>query len=206
MMFVGALVGFKVGSEVDPWLGVVLAMAAGALLSLLHGIVSIHLQANQIVSGLALTFLGTGVALVLGEGLSSGSPALLPVISVPLLSEHPLHRGRLLLGAVDPRLPGLPARAPRRRCGSSARGRDCTCGPSASSPAPRMPSGSTSTASATPTRCWAAPWPGWPAPPSRWRSCPGWHADKTVIAQGWIAVALVIFGQWKPAARCSAPT
>ena len=27
---------------------------------------------------------------------------------------------------------------------------------------------------------------------------PGWHADKTVIAQGWIAVALVIFGQWKP--------
>ena len=27
---------------------------------------------------------------------------------------------------------------------------------------------------------------------------PGWHADKTVIAQGWIAVALVIFGQWRP--------
>ena len=27
---------------------------------------------------------------------------------------------------------------------------------------------------------------------------PGWHADKTFIAQGWIAVALVIFGQWKP--------
>jgi simple sugar transport system permease protein len=60
MMFVGALIGFKVGSEVDPWLGVVLAMGAGALLSLLHGIVCIHLQANQIVSGLALTFLGTG--------------------------------------------------------------------------------------------------------------------------------------------------
>jgi simple sugar transport system permease protein len=27
---------------------------------------------------------------------------------------------------------------------------------------------------------------------------PGWHADKTFIAQGWIAVALVIFGQWRP--------
>ena len=27
---------------------------------------------------------------------------------------------------------------------------------------------------------------------------PGWHANNTFIVQGWIAVALVIFGQWKP--------
>ena len=27
---------------------------------------------------------------------------------------------------------------------------------------------------------------------------PGWHAGITVTTQGWIAVALVIFGQWKP--------
>ncbi len=32
---------------------------------------TIHFRADQVVSGLALTFLGTGLARVLGEGLSS---------------------------------------------------------------------------------------------------------------------------------------
>jgi ABC-type uncharacterized transport system permease subunit len=96
MMFVGALAGFKIGVETgDPWLGLALAMLAGAALALLHAIVCIHFQADQIVSGLALTFLGTGVALVLGNGLSSaGHEALLPVLSIPVLSSIPF------LGAV----------------------------------------------------------------------------------------------------------
>ncbi len=73
MMFVGALAGFKIGVDTgNPWLGLALAMAAGAALSLLHAIVCIHFQADQIVSGLALTFVGTGIALVLGEGLADG--------------------------------------------------------------------------------------------------------------------------------------
>jgi len=197
MMFVGALVGFKIGSEVDPWLGVLLAMAAGALLALLHGIVSIHLQANQIVSGLALTFLGTGVALVLGEGLPSGSPALLPVITLPLLSQIPVigivffteqsvlvYIGYLLVPLtslwVFHTRPGLHLRAVGEQ-------------PSAADAlgvnvyrqryAYTMLGGALAgLAGATITMALV----------------PGWHADKTVIAQGWIAVALVIFGQWKP--------
>jgi general nucleoside transport system permease protein len=197
MMFVGALVGFKVGSEIDPWLGVLLAMAAGALLSLLHGIVSIHLQANQIVSGLALTFLGTGVALVLGEGLPSGSPALLPVISVPLLSDIPfiggiffsdqsilVYLGYLLVPLTSLWIfrtrPGLHLRAVGEQ-------------PSAADAlgvnvyrqryAYTMLGGALAgLAGATITMALV----------------PGWSADKTVLAQGWIAVALVIFGQWKP--------
>ena len=95
MMFVGALAGFKIGFETgNPWLGLAMAMLAGATLALLHAIVCIHFQADQIVSGLALTFLGTGVALVLGNGLSSaGHEALLPVLSIPVLSSIPFLGG-----------------------------------------------------------------------------------------------------------------
>ena len=50
-------------------------MLAGGAAGLVHAIVTIHFQADQIVSGLALTFLGTGLALVLGEGLAGGTGA-----------------------------------------------------------------------------------------------------------------------------------
>ena len=44
---------------------------------------TITLQSDQVVSGLALTFLGTGISLVLGEGLSkAGTIALLPVFTI----------------------------------------------------------------------------------------------------------------------------
>ena len=197
MMFVGALVGFSVGYDVDPWLGVVLAMIAGALLAGLHGIVTIHLQANQIVSGLALTFLGTGVALVLGEGLPSGSSPLLPVVTIPLLSEIPfiggvffyehsilVYVGYLLVPLASIWIfrtrPGLHLRAVGEQ-------------PSAADAlgvnvyrqryAYVMLGGALA---------------GLAGAYMTMSQAPGWHADKTFIAQGWIAVALVIFGQWKP--------
>lgn len=197
MMFVGAMFGFRVGSEVDPWLGLVAAMAAGALLASLHGIVCIHLQANQIVSGLALTFLGTGVALVLGEGLSTGSPKLVPDITLPLLSQIPLigpvfftgqsvfvYIGYLLVPLTSFWLfrtrPGLHLRAVGEQ-------------PSA--------------ADALGVNVYRVRYvyvmlggalAGLAGAAITMSQVPGWHADKTIIAQGWIAVALVIFGQWKP--------
>ena len=105
-MFVGALAGFKIGLETgNPWLGLILAMVAGMALALLHAIVCIHFQADQIVSGLALTFVGTGVALVLGEGLATAQTgALLPTLTLPVLSLDPVHRPRVLH---RPERPGL---------------------------------------------------------------------------------------------------
>jgi simple sugar transport system permease protein len=51
----------------------------------------ITLQADQVVSGLALTFLAVGISLVLGEGLSkAGTVALIPRFSIPVLSQIPL--------------------------------------------------------------------------------------------------------------------
>ena len=92
MMFMGAVSGFAIAVATgNPYFGLLAAMFAGGLLAVLHGIVTIHLGADQIVSGLALTFLGTGVALVLGEGLSkAGAGSFLPTLTVPLLSAIPI--------------------------------------------------------------------------------------------------------------------
>ena len=91
-MFMGAMPAFSVAVATgNPWLGMLAAMLAAGLLALLHGIVTIHLEADQVVSGLALTFLGTGIALVLGRGPEQGRPgSLLPTLTVPVLSAIPL--------------------------------------------------------------------------------------------------------------------
>jgi simple sugar transport system permease protein len=92
MMLIGAMSAFSVTiSTGNPWLGLLVAMLAGGLLSQIHAFLTVTLQSDQVVSGLALTFLGTGIALVLGEGLSkAGTVALLPVITIPVLSAIPL--------------------------------------------------------------------------------------------------------------------
>lgn len=104
MMLVGAVAGFwatfNTGSLV---LGVLVAMVAGAALSVVHAFASITLRVSQIVSGLALTLFGTGLASFLGragseplvgnpsrkvfEPLISGGVADWPVVG-PLLFGH----------------------------------------------------------------------------------------------------------------------
>ena len=92
MMLVGAMSAFSVAVKTgNPWLGVLVAMLAAGLFSQIHAFITITLQADQVVSGLALTFLGTGISLVLGEGLSkAGTISLLPSFSIPILSQIPI--------------------------------------------------------------------------------------------------------------------
>lgn len=92
MMLIGAMTAFSVASSTgNPWLALLVAMLAGGLLSQIHAFLTITLQADQVVSGLSLTFLGTGISLVLGEGLSkAGTTALLPVVTIPGLALIPI--------------------------------------------------------------------------------------------------------------------
>jgi simple sugar transport system permease protein len=92
MMLMGAMSAFSVATRTGtPWLGVLVAMLVAGLLSQLHAVIVVHLQADQVVSGLALTLVGTGLSLVLGEGLSkAGSGALLPAYTIPLLGAIPV--------------------------------------------------------------------------------------------------------------------
>jgi general nucleoside transport system permease protein len=92
MMLMGAMSAYSITLATgNPWLGVLFGMIAAGLLSQIHAFITISLRADQVVSGLALTFLGTGIALVLGDGLSkAGTVALLPNFSIPILSQIPL--------------------------------------------------------------------------------------------------------------------
>jgi simple sugar transport system permease protein len=92
MMLIGAMSAFSVAIKTgNPWLGVLVAILVSGLISQVHAFIAITLHADQVVSGLALTFLGTGISLVFGEGLSkAGTVSLLPSFSIPLLSQIPI--------------------------------------------------------------------------------------------------------------------
>ncbi len=89
-MIVGALSGFIVSRYTGSALcGLLAAGLAGGVATSLHGVVCLCFLGNQVVSGLALTILGTGVANYLGTpyvGLSA--PGFDPV-AVPFLSMLP---------------------------------------------------------------------------------------------------------------------
>ena len=62
MMLTGAFFGIFGADLLDSWfLGLLVGMAAGGLLALVHAFFSIQLRADQIVSGMALNFLALGV-------------------------------------------------------------------------------------------------------------------------------------------------
>ncbi|HEU5015935.1 MAG TPA: ABC transporter permease [Roseiflexaceae bacterium] len=91
MMLMGALGGFAVNYWThDPWLGVLAAMLAGGLMSLIHAVLTITLRANQVVSGLALTIFGSGLAAFLGQPLvGQPAPAAFVTTPIPVLADIP---------------------------------------------------------------------------------------------------------------------
>lgn len=69
MMLMGAMGGFAAWSHSGSiWLGLLAGMALGGLLALLHAFITVSLRADQVVSGLAVTILGTGLSSILGQG------------------------------------------------------------------------------------------------------------------------------------------
>ena len=96
MMLFGAVIGFIVAfSTGSLWLGVLLAIAAGMLLSLLFAAVALGFNANQVATGLALTIFGVGLSTFVGAAWI-GKPLIgFEPIVIPLLSDIPLI-GRML--------------------------------------------------------------------------------------------------------------
>jgi general nucleoside transport system permease protein len=199
MMLVGAMTGYSVAVTTgNPWLGILAAMLFAGLLSQIHAFIVITLQADQVVSGLALTFLGTGISLVLGEGLSkAGTVSLMPSYSVPLLSQIPVigpiffynqnilvYIGFLLIPLswyyINRTRPGMHLRAVGEYpAAADALGINVF----------RMRYlyvfvGGVLAGLAGATISLAV--------------SPGWFSELTTGGQGWIAVGLVIFAQWDP--------
>lgn len=199
MMLIGAMSGYSVAIKTgNPWLGVLTAMLFAGLISQIHAFITITLQADQVVSGLALTFLGTGISLVLGEGLSkAGTVSLMPAFSFPVLSQIPLlgpifftrhsvlvYFGYLLIPLtwyyINRTRPGMHLRAVGEYpAAADALGINVF----------RMRYlyvfiGGMLAGLAGATISLAV--------------SPGWFSELTTAGQGWIAVGLVIFAQWDP--------
>ncbi|HET9067918.1 MAG TPA: ABC transporter permease [Amaricoccus sp.] len=63
------------------WIGLLAGIAASSLLSLLHGFASITLKGNQLISGVAINFLASGMTALIGQnwfGLGGQTPQLQP--------------------------------------------------------------------------------------------------------------------------------
>jgi simple sugar transport system permease protein len=91
VMAIGAVTAFIVTMTTgSPWLGVAVAIAAGMTISIIHAFASITLQANQVVSGLALTMLGLGLSGMIGKPYV-GKPLLIKMEdwNIPWLSDLP---------------------------------------------------------------------------------------------------------------------
>ena len=90
MMMVGALAGFITALFTgNAPLAFLVGGLAGSLLAALHGVVCIVFQGNQVVSGLALTILGTGLADYLGTPFVGQKVAGFSPVALPLLSRIP---------------------------------------------------------------------------------------------------------------------
>jgi simple sugar transport system permease protein len=90
MMLVGAVVGFGVTLGTGQmWLGLIAAMAAGMLMSLIFGFLVLTLQTNQVATGLALTLFGIGVSAFIGRGFVGQTVERMPNLSFPLFSDIP---------------------------------------------------------------------------------------------------------------------
>jgi simple sugar transport system permease protein len=62
MLLMGAFFGFLAADKLESWeLGILFGVLAGAGLAVVHAFVSIHLRADQIVSGFAVNFLALGI-------------------------------------------------------------------------------------------------------------------------------------------------
>jgi general nucleoside transport system permease protein len=198
MMLLGAMSGYGVArASGSAWLGLCAAMLAAGALSLLHALVTVGLRADQVVSGLGLTFVGTGLSAVLGAPLCDSKVAVarLPELRIPLLDRIPV-LGPILfaqnvvvaLGFVAVPLawwflyrtrPGLHLRAVGEH------------------PAAADSLGISVGATRTTYVAVGGLLAGLAGASLSLGITPGWVEGMTA-GQGWVAVGLVIFGGWDP--------
>lgn len=102
LMVMGAFVGIvfnltfaDVFGGWTPWISILVAMAISAIFSIIHAVASVSLRANQVVSGVAINFLALGVGVFLtkewyGKGQTDMVQAPFYTQDIPFLSDLPI--------------------------------------------------------------------------------------------------------------------
>ena len=198
MMLVGAVSAFLVGDGTGSlWLALVVGMAAAACLALVHAFLCVTLRANQIVSGLALVILGTGLATFVGKPIEGqplatdlravrlGPLADLPVAGPVLFEQDPVVYATVALAALlafylNRTRPGLSLRA----VGESPATADSTGLDVARIRYLHVVVGGALAGAGGAYLILA--------------QVPSWSQDGTTSGLGFIALALVVFASWNP--------
>ena len=195
-MMVGCFCAFLTAKMTgNPWLAFVAAGLAGMLTASLHGVVCLIFQGNQVVSGLALTIFGVGLANYLGTpSIGRSAPGFAPV-PIPGLAEIPLlgpvlfnHDPLVYLSYLAPFAVGLFFRYSRFGLGMRSVGEF---------PAAALAAGLNATAYR-----WGGILAGgfFMGLGGAYLSLAYTHlwTNNLSAGRGWIAVALVIFAFWRP--------
>lgn len=198
MMLMGALGGFAVNYwTASPWLGVLAALVVGGLLSLIHAVLTVSLQANQVVSGLALALFGSGLSAFLGQPLvGQPAPASFVKVPAPLLGDLPLlgpilFRQDMLTYLSYALAPALWLLIYRTRAGLNLRA-------VGESPSTTDAMGISVARLRYLYITAGGMLAGLGGAAISLASNPGWTENMTA-GRGWIAIALVIFATWNPA-------
>lgn len=202
MMLAGALFGFM-GTYYTGNLaaGCLAGILAGTALSLIHAVLTIDLKANQIVSGIALAVFGSGLTSFIGDKTSpvkmtmAVAPAAFRRLSIPLLSRLPVlgpifFRQNLLVYLAGGLILAVWFLLYRTRFGLNIRS-------AGENPACAEVMGVSVRATRYLCVLAGGGLAGLGGAYLSLALSPGWKELMTG-GRGWVAVALVIFGNWKP--------
>jgi general nucleoside transport system permease protein len=94
MMLMGAFFGIYGADKTGSWfLGILIAMLAGGVMALIHAFFAIHMRADQIVGGMAINFLALGLTgylffkLYHGGNIPSNIPRI-PEVNIPWVEDQ----------------------------------------------------------------------------------------------------------------------
>ncbi len=198
LMAVGALTGIAtVVATSSPYLGFLLALCIGLIIGMIFAVVTVYIRANQVLCGLALTLMGTGMAAAIGKPYSgTPSPAVFEPLPIPYLAELPilgkaLFSQNILVYVIYLALPlALHYLLFHTRHGLNLRavGENPAAADAAGIPVQKMRfwyvSAGAALASGAGAYLTLAFVPSW--------------SDGVIAGRGWIAIALVIFAGYRP--------
>ncbi len=198
MMLIGAMAAFLAGDAWgNVWVAVACGVLAGGALGLIHGLLTISLRANQIVTGLALVIFGTGLAKFLGEPVNGvKAPVKIEPIHATGLGDLPLVGPVLFQQDVLVYLTFALVAASsiylfRTRAGLSVRA-------VGESPASADAQGISVVAVRYLHVLAGGLFAGAGGAYQAVARAPSWNQEFTINGLGWIALSLVVFSNWRP--------